>query len=132
MSCLICIDHETFPFSVVVEDDGRVAYAYLLQEAAIIGDVWLYNCGIAPTEPEWWDRSKAPFVNPQGFAIECDVTPIAAAEELRISWIDKGDALDRAELYLRDELLAVLAPGAKPGWCRNALKEGPLAKTLSA
>ena len=29
--------------SVVLEDDGRVAYAYLLEKDTIVSDVWLYN-----------------------------------------------------------------------------------------
>jgi hypothetical protein len=132
MSYLIRIDHEKLPFSVVVEDNGRVAYAYLIQRDAIIGDVWLYNCGAAPVEPEWGDQSKAPFANPRGYVADCATAPIAAAEELRIRWIDQGNTLDRAELYLRTELLAILVPGSKPGWCRNSLKDGPLAKVLSA
>ena len=45
-------------------------------------------------------------------------------------WINGKDTLDRAELYFKNELLAVLAPSAKPGWCRNAVKDGPLAKVL--
>ncbi len=40
------------------------------------------------------------------------------------------DPISLVELYLADDLLAVLIPGAKPGWCRNALKDGPLAKVL--
>lgn len=132
MPCLIRIDHQSLPFSVLVEDDGRVAYAYLMHRDAIIGDVWLYNCGTAPTEPEWRDRSKAPFANPRGFVVETDVTRIAATEDLTVSWINQGDDVSRAELCLRNELLAILVPGTKPGWCRNALKDGPLAKVLSA
>ncbi len=30
-------------YSAVFEDDGEVAYGYLLLDGAIISDVWLYN-----------------------------------------------------------------------------------------
>ena len=49
-------------YSVVIEDDGRVAYAYLLHDDEIVGDVWLYNHGPAPAEPEW--RSPDAGVSP--------------------------------------------------------------------
>jgi hypothetical protein len=131
MSCLIQVDHETLPFSVVVEDDERVVYAYLEQYGKIVGDVWLYNCGAAPIQPEWKDRSKLPFANPSDYVVVSDVLRITAANELSVAWITEDDSLQHVELYVRGELLAVLAPNAKPGWCRNAARGGPLAKTLS-
>jgi hypothetical protein len=36
-------------------------------KADIIGDVWLYNHGEAPVEPEWEDPSRMPFANPKEF-----------------------------------------------------------------
>ncbi|MEL6732644.1 MAG: hypothetical protein AAFP83_16055, partial [Bacteroidota bacterium] len=30
-------------YAVVIEDDQKVAYAYLLHQGKIVGDVWLYN-----------------------------------------------------------------------------------------
>jgi hypothetical protein len=40
---------------VVLEDDGRVAYAYLLERDAIVADVWLYNIGEDPVD---WQRRR--------------------------------------------------------------------------
>ena len=131
MSFLIRIDHERLPFAVIVDEDGRVAYAYLLYQEAIVGDVWLYNCVPAPSEPEWHDRSKAPFMNPAGYAKPWAVS-ITASEDIAVSWVEQTGELQRAEIYWQDQLLAVLAPGAKPGWSRNALKDGPLARVLSS
>jgi hypothetical protein len=51
------IDHESLPFSVVVEDDGRVAYAYLMHGDAIIGDVWLrLSVGVGVARMRSWRR----------------------------------------------------------------------------
>jgi hypothetical protein len=123
-------DHERLPFSVVVEDDEKVAYAYLLHDDAIVGDVWLYNCGPAPVEPEWRDRQKAPFANPRAFVVKREAKPIVDDKQLSVSWTDKKGVIDQVKLYFGKRLLAILAPGAKPGWCMNALKDGPLAKIL--
>lgn len=38
-------------WTVVVEDDDRVAYAYLLHEGRIVGDVWLYNRSVRCEAP---------------------------------------------------------------------------------
>ena len=42
-------------FTLTVDDDGKVAYAYLKKEKKILGDVWLYNRCPAPDEKEWQD-----------------------------------------------------------------------------
>ena len=57
--------------AVVIEDDERVGYAYLIDSRGeICGDVWLYNRCPAPAEPEWNDPgndpSDAPFAKSIG------------------------------------------------------------------
>jgi hypothetical protein len=56
-------------YSVIIEDDGRVAYAYLMKDENIIGDVWLYNQLDAPENTNW-DHKKMPFLNPIEFIAE--------------------------------------------------------------
>src|SRR5438046_3121601 len=129
MAFLQQFDCPNSSFSVVIDDDDRVAYAYLLKEGDMCGDVWLYNCNMAPEEPEWRDPSKAPFANPQEFTAD-DPLRITDTANIYWAWIKDNDNLQRAEIYLGEQLLAVLAPGAKPGWCKNARKDGPLAKVL--
>jgi hypothetical protein len=129
MSFLYHYGSEDSPFSVVIDDDDRVAYAYLLKDGKICGDVWLYNCESPPKKPEWSDPSKAPFANPQEFAAENSLR-ITDIGLINLRWKKNKESLERAEICLADELLAILAPGAKPGWCRNARKDSPLAKAL--
>jgi hypothetical protein len=131
MACLFEYPDDVGRFKVAVEDDDRVAYAYLLRDGRVVGDVWLYNRGLPPAAPEWHDRSKAPFANPRGFARAATVNPIRSVDDVRVEWIVERGELERAKVYLRGKLLALLAPGARPGWCRNAVKDGPLAKRLS-
>ena len=56
--------HPEAELAVVFEDDGRTAYGYLLRDSKIVADVWIYNRGPAPEQPEWTDRERAPFRNP--------------------------------------------------------------------
>jgi hypothetical protein len=130
MSTLLRLACPDLPFVVVIEDDDRVCYAYLLSEENIVGDVWLYNRLPAPSKPEWRDPSKAPFANPSGFTTEEDAFFISDERNVNVKWVKHGETLEQVELFLDNRLLAVLAPGAKPGWCRNAKKSGPLARVL--
>lgn len=119
--------------SVVIEDDGRVGYAYFLSKGgAIVGDVWLYNRCKAPLSPEWIDRNKMPFANPTGFSNEDNIfEPPDAPGELDIRWSNSPSG-PCARIYLRGLLIAELAEGLKPGFALAALKDGPLAMVLRA
>ncbi|MEQ5777161.1 hypothetical protein J4E05_16685 [Thalassospira sp. NFXS8] len=118
-------------YSVVFDDDGRVAYAYLLNESeAIVSDVWLYNCCASPSEPEWKDPEKMPFANPVGFVkANEDFSPVKDISEIRVQWGSSEGAV-KANVFIHDELFAILVDGEKPGWSILATKNGPLAKVL--
>lgn len=48
------VDKEHF---LIIEDNGRVAYAYLLKNEKIIGDVWLYNRCVSPKK-NWMEEGR--------------------------------------------------------------------------
>jgi len=114
----------------VIEDNDKVAHACLLEERKIVGDVWLYNRGEAPCEPEWTDISKAPFSNPAEFVKTEPFIPPESEADIVVNWVVVAGELEYADIFLRGDLLARLAPGSKPGWCVLARKDGPLAKVL--
>jgi hypothetical protein len=119
--------------AVIVEDDGKVGYAYLLDgNGKICGDVWLYNRSQTPERPEWHERDNAPFANPAPF-VDVDVIFLLPdpATDMTVEWEGEGDART-AGLYLRRKLFAKLMKGAKPGWARLAAKDGPLARVLTS
>lgn len=118
--------------TVIVEDDGRVCYAYLLDgDGKICGDVWLYNRCPTPAEPEWHERENAPFANPDPFVDRDAIFFLpASAADIAVEWDVESDAVT-ARLYLDQKLFAKLTSGAKPGWSRLAAKDGPLARVLS-
>jgi hypothetical protein len=116
--------------SAVFEDDGGVAYAYLLDEDEIVADVWLYNRVATPGQPEWRDSSRAPFLNPRGFASSEQFPPVADESEVAFSW-SRGTAGQTAlRVFIRGDYHAMLVPGSKPGWCKLAARDGPLASVL--
>jgi hypothetical protein len=117
--------------AVMIEDDGRVAYAYLLDATeAICGDVWLYNRCPAPLEPEWGDRNRAPYANPTVY-VDQTLTffPPDTAADIVVEWSQLGRDLT-ASIFVMQALLAKIAPHSKPGWSRLAVKDGPLALKL--
>jgi hypothetical protein len=117
--------------AVVIDDDGRVGYAYLLDaDGRICGDVWLYNRCPAPKEPEWSDREKAPFANSEAYVDSGREFRLPdTAEDISIEWLQQG-AVCEARVFIYQRLAAKLVSGAKPGWSAQAQKDGPLARVL--
>ena len=116
--------------SAVFEDDGRVAYAYLLDGDEIVADVWLYNSAATPEQPEWRDPSRMPFMNPRGFASGEQFTPVADESEVAFSWSHGAAGQTALRVFIRGDYHAMLVPGSKPGWCKLAARDGPLASVL--
>jgi hypothetical protein len=116
-------------YKLTFEDDGKVAYAYLKRGKTILGDVWLYNRCPTPDEREWQNREHLPFANREGFMTEKGhFTTPPAFEEVTVAW--HGGVQPIAFVYLLGELVARVSVNDKPGYCRFASKDGPLAKIL--
>ena len=115
---------------VVFEDDGKTAYAYLIVNEAIVGDVWLYNVCKAPAIPEWTDRESCPFANPLDFVLEDDFRPLTDSDEIAVDWDLESTSVQQVTITLRGKKHALLRPGSKPGWCRLAAKASPVARPL--
>ena len=120
---LLQFPHET-GCMLAVDDDGRVAYAYLhAPDGDIIGDVWLYNRVATPQTPDW---STPPFLNAASHAKPLDQPPPVSAVDLPVEWTVDGELL-LADIFLRGVMLARLSPGAQPGWNVLATQRGPCA-----
>ncbi|MES2275101.1 MAG: hypothetical protein V4592_03700 [Bacteroidota bacterium] len=115
-------------YSVVIEDDGRVAYAYLYWGEDIIGDVWLYNQMPAP-ETTFWVEEEMPFLNPTEY-LKKDilVPPIKTESEIRCEWTESlNDSSIEVGISIRGKFIASITSGSKPGWSVLVVKDGPLA-----
>ncbi|MFO0589032.1 MAG: hypothetical protein U0441_15890 [Polyangiaceae bacterium] len=113
--------------ALVLEDDGRVAYAYLLDQERIVGDVWLYNVSEAPESEKWKDQTERPFLNPKSFCNAKTVPRLSEDASISCKWFERG-----VEVLVDAVLVARLEQNAKPGWSRLASRPGPLAKPLDA
>ena len=118
---------------VFIEDDGRVAYAYLSHEGEIVGDVWLYNRVESPDAPEWEMRppENSPYLNASEFV--CDPCPVILPQnesQLNVEWAVNAEGKRGARIFCTDQLLAELFFGDKPGRALAAKKAGPLAMVL--
>ncbi|TDQ09202.1 hypothetical protein [Pedobacter metabolipauper] len=116
-------------YSVTIEDDGKVAYAYLFKDSGIIGDIWLYNQDPTP-EITSWNKHDMPFLNPKEY-IKYNIEPIISVNEINLSWsILENNDIDEVLIYINNKLIAKLTPGSTPGWSTCVLKNGPLAMVL--
>ena len=109
----------------MLEDDGRVAYAYLMSDGKIVADVWLYNVAETPENTHWRDKTQLPFLNPAKYCTAGTVARITGR-----SHVDCTLVLGHVEIRVEGELIALLKPGVKPGWSRLAACDGPLARPL--
>jgi hypothetical protein len=123
---LLTFAHES-GCSVVIDDDGRVAYAYLRgPDDDIIGDVWLFNRIDVKTPVDWADPTQAPFPNPPQLARPFE-GKLPRAKDLDVRWTLDGPLL-LADVLVRGQVLARLSPGSTPGWNVLALAVGPCAQ----
>jgi hypothetical protein len=130
MGLLLEFTHDVTGFTVCVDDDGRVAWAYLrAPDGELVGDVWLYNHGPAPDEVDWTDPSAVPFLNPSSHARDLEQAPPRGRDDFSVEWTLDGELL-LADIFLRGELLARLTPGSQPGWSTLAKEDGPCARVL--
>lgn len=125
----ICQDRKEY--SLIIEDDARVCYAYLLIGEEIIGDVWLYNKTKTPTTVDWSNREEMPFLNPKKYVDESrKILPILSEDEIELHWQFKGNDLVDVDLFVRKKFVAKMRPGSKPGWSIAVVEDGPLAKRM--
>jgi len=118
--------------SLVVEDDGRVAYAYLHRANEVVAHVWIYNRCPASSDPEWDDPSKLPFANSSEYMSEDGYVmgPVDRGDVV-VTWeSDESGADPVAYIYLFEDLVAVIGVGDKPGYARFAIKDNPLAQVM--
>jgi hypothetical protein len=112
--------------SVIIDDDGKVAYAYLSDSGQIASDVWLYNVAPTPHQVDWHDKTQMPFLNPKRFCKEVESLP-RITEQSDVVCAVQGDSV---EVKLNGRVIARLQAGARPGWSILAGREGPLAHPL--
>ncbi len=116
-------------YSVLIEDDGRVAYAYLMEGEDAIGDVWLYNVQEAPKDSNW-GKQQLPYLNPEEYINkDIRVAPITDKSEVYFEWNESlSDGSIEVSIYIRDKFIAQIITGSKPGWSTLVVKDGPLAQ----
>jgi hypothetical protein len=102
--------HPAGRWSLVFDDDGAVAYAYLCEPPGfkVVTHVWLYGRG-----PRW----------------EMVFQLVAGPRELEVRWEDGHESILGVELLIRGQRFARLEPRAKPGWSILARKDDALTRT---
>jgi hypothetical protein len=116
---------------LVIEDDGRTGYAYLLRDRKIVSDVWLYNRAPTPEKAAWESPEQSPLINPRPFARAEHLFSLPNRKfDLSIGWRRAGDGSLEAEIRLRGQIIAKLIEDEKPGASLMAAKDGPLARML--
>ena len=110
---------------VLLEDNGRAAYAYLLSRGAVVSSVWLYNVVEAPALVDWSIDAEFPLLNPRAYCNQAVSIRVRSSSHVECAWFASGVAISIDGL-----LWACLKQGITPGWSRGAAVAGPLARPL--
>ena len=97
-----------------------------------VSDVWLYNVGSTPAFPPWLEpdaRAKMPFANPEAYCDQRDFAANVQPEDFALKF-DLETEPAKALIFIRGALHAIVGPAKKPGHCRLATLDGPLALTM--
>lgn len=114
--------------SIIIEDDSKVAYAYLLEGENVVSDVWLYNSEPTPEKVNWKDKDQMPFLNPSSYVDESQIqVRIAEESDVVINW-PKDIQVNPYEISIRGRKIAMLKYNCFPGWSIMVKCDGPLAK----
>jgi len=70
-----------------------------------------------------------PFADPAEYALENPYGSIEWIDEVSVEWSDTEPIV--ATIHIKGVRWAKLTPGAKPGWCILARKDGPVARVLT-
>lgn len=114
-------------YSILIEDDGKVCYAYLYINNKIVGDVWLYNKIESPIVAEWQSPDNLPFLNPIEF-IKDNIKSFNDETDVIVDWNSESKVF--AMIYISTRLIAKLTEGDFPGNSTLVIKDGPLARVL--
>lgn len=121
--------HPPYPsdHTLVIEEDDRVAFAYLLQHHTIVADVWLYNQRPALHQPIWEaSQGGLPPVNPPKY-LRTD-TPGLNADLVQAAHAEWQPDTGKVTLHFPNGHRVQLAPGWKPGYSTLVATDGPLAR----
>lgn len=111
--------------SVVLEDDGEVAYAYLLVDGRIVSDVWLYNA-VLPDPDEVWVAKNLPFQNRASHGADGGVPRLRPESDVALDWSQWEVAIE-----IDGILVARMKADIKPGWSLGATSPSAFALPLS-
>lgn len=129
----LIFEHPITRWSVSVEDDGRVAYVFLMEPAEddVRCQAWLLNHAAAPDAPDLHSTSYS-LVEANLACWLCSEAAPGLWLDPRSFWVHWPEDLETVEAWVfsGDRLVAVLRDGATPGWSYMA-KDGPLARALT-
>jgi len=126
--------------TVIIESNENAAHAYLYVNRELMSMVWLYNTSEAPDIPDWITginygspcRNSSEYISPQLIIPEeppYDLLIIANLHTSDNHQIEIGIIAPDGKSI---KLLAILRDDQKCGWCNNAQKDSPVAKSLEA
>jgi len=118
-------------YSVVIEDNGQVAYAYLLKDGNIVSDVWLYNQIKTPEISDWPNKESLPFLNSKEYTFNDGfIRSIQSREDFEVIWENIAEQII-VRIIILGKIKVQMDSNEKIGLSNNIFKTGPLARKFS-
>jgi hypothetical protein len=118
-------------YSVIIEDNGLVSYAYLLFNDEVIGDVWINNkTNDSSKQVDFTDVSQMPFMNPIENISNIYMNISINYNNIGLHWRLSSNKI-KVLIFLESEIIVALEDGAKPGWSNIVINNSPVANKLN-
>lgn len=96
-------------YSLVIDEEKEVCYAYLKENGRVVAHVWIYNRGDSPEEFTWKSKGQAPpFKNSKEYVAKINFLLPQSEDAFAVEWTgktSKGSVIARVfinEIYVAD------------------------------
>lgn len=114
-------------YSLIIDDNGSVAYAYLLYDEDILSEVWLYNREPSPYK-NWKDikQEDLPPQNIEKYVTE-SIIPISFEYSIEDNWDIDSEGMVQVNISINEKLVAILNERHKIGSSTMVTEDTPIA-----
>ena len=119
-------------FSLVIDEENSVCYAYLKKHGVIVNHVWLYNRGETPTIPLWTQKGiEPPFKNSSEYISDLNFQAPNSEEDFTISIsAENEESFNYIDILIKGICFGRFLWNIKPGYAKLSKSENRLAKPL--
>ena len=120
-------------YSLVIDEENSVCYAYLKMHGVIVNHVWLYNRGESPNIAPWTQTGiDPPFKNSSEYILDLNFQAPKSEDDFSISILTENEeSFNHVDILIKGICFGRFMWNIKPGYAKLSKSENRLAKPLS-